>query len=64
MTRRADRKQESQVCLGQPPCRPFRPFDQPQEAWSVVVRQPQVLEFLGIQQPIQIEMDRGDAGNS
>ena len=58
----ADRELEFEVCGRQAATTALRPFDEPQETRTVVIRQPQVLQFFRVEQPVQIKMDHGNPG--
>ena len=57
MTLFRDRKLKVKVRRRQATRAALRPLDQPQEARTVVIGEPQVLELSRIDQPVQIEMD-------
>jgi hypothetical protein len=58
MTLFRDRKLEAEVRRRQATRAALRPLDQPQEARTVVVGEPQVFEFSRIDESVQIQMDR------
>src|SRR5436190_370516 len=58
---RADGELESQVGARQSPRGTLRPFDQPEESGFVVVGKTQVLEFIRIVQPVEVEVHHHDS---